>query len=105
MESDSVSDDDQDTASDSVTAPTEADGEVQIITEIWIEPQVGRVVAGKHCQTDFLSGLHQKEQLSLLLNYCWPTKLLILPKSSFAPYKRYSALFLVHFIKQINKIQ
>ena len=35
---DSVSEDDLDTNSDSVTAPTEADGEVQIITEVryWI---------------------------------------------------------------------
>ena len=29
--------------SDSVTAPTEADGEVQIITEVWTEPQDGLV--------------------------------------------------------------
>ena len=29
--------------SDSVTAPTEADGEVQIITELWTEPQDGLV--------------------------------------------------------------
>ena len=44
LETDSVSDaEDAEAGSDSVTAPTEADGEVQIITEVWTEPQDGRV--------------------------------------------------------------
>ena len=61
MESESVSDEDQETNSDTATAPTEADGEIQIITEIWTEPQDGRVVTNQQSELSFLSSLHQKD--------------------------------------------
>ena len=57
LETDSVSDvEDAEAGSDSVTAPTEADGEVQIITEVWTEPQDGLVT-----NEGVLHGLHGSE--------------------------------------------
>ena len=61
MDNESVSEDEQDTGSDSVTAPTEADGEIQLITEVWTEPQDGKVVSGENPEANFLSGLSQQE--------------------------------------------
>ena len=57
LETESVSDtEDAEAGSDSVTAPTEADGEVQIITEVWTEPQDGLVT-----NEGVLHGLHGSE--------------------------------------------
>jgi len=56
---DSMSDDEHEN-SDSVNDMTEADGEVQIITEIWTEPQDGHV-DDKDSEWNFLSGLDQRD--------------------------------------------
>ena len=82
LETESVSDtEDAEAGSDSVTAPTEADGEVQIITEVWTEPQDGLVtnegvlhglkgseIAGKFFPRDLevISTLITFEHLSLM---------------------------------------
>ena len=62
LETESLSDtEDGEAGSDSVTAPTEADGEVQIITEVWTEPQDGLVT-----NQGFLRGLPSSEVASRL---------------------------------------